>query len=406
MQQMANAIMAGEQLMTGLPAAAAAPRGAPPPEGSGFSLMLGEHLWTLSQLNGTGGDSQATGMPVLAMGDGDAAATLDPDAIMQGLLAEIVNLAVDSSGGLEQLSGRLAAKLQQAIDRLAGEQDGSGDAGAEQAAVASELENAAGMPVPDADRLHVTGGAETADAGVVNVTDDAEPAAAAESAALAGKQGITPAMLAPVVRQVLEQLFDELGNGMQAGLLESVISAGSPGAANTAAVASGSTDNTAAATVQRPLIQQPVVQPSLQTDAVPVVNTAQAMLNEQAVSRGVESNTPLLSQAEPALKPSASAQWFNLAAGTAEQTGPRPDSLASLQPVAAVPVPQMAGKLPASPVEPVTEQITELAVHGQDDLRLQVTAQRGSALDPAARLDVVVSDPEGELEEMAVRSGC
>lgn len=410
MNQLAMMLPVGEQGLAGMPqAAAAVPRGAPP-DGTAFSLMLGEHLWTLPQSIGAGGD-EAEGMAMPT-----APASYDPQAVMQGLLAEIVNLAVDSAGGAEQLAGKLAARIRQALAELASgkpaQQQPQPASVSVDAATVETAPLAAGSPADNKDQDAADEGQQLQQliasllqmakgAGPAPLTMDKEHGVPADTASsdvtapVKAAQGIeqraTPALLAPLVRQVMQQLFAELNP------------AGGKGQLKLEEVATGPAQP--APVIEYSGAPEKQLSPQ-QPDAMIEFGNGASLPDEpaggtRAVTREAIA-APLLGTTHTAKSPSV--DWFN------SQAAGRPDlQTAELKPLAQLAMPQ-AGLRLQSP-----ETITQLAPQGPDQLaapvgdlfeadielpqapplKLAVSAVRSTALEAASRFDVTISDPQG-----------
>ncbi|MCB1188309.1 hypothetical protein KDL29_14185, partial [bacterium] len=367
MNQLAMMLPVGEQGLAGMPqAAAAVPRGAPP-DGTAFSLMLGEHLWTLPQSIGAGGD-EAEGMAMPT-----APASYDPQAVMQGLLAEIVNLAVDSAGGAEQLAGKLAARIRQALAELASgkpaQQQPQPASVSVDAATVETAPLAAGSPADNKDQDAADEGQQLQQliasllqmakgAGPAPLTMDKEHGVPADTASsdvtapVKAAQGIeqraTPALLAPLVRQVMQQLFAELNP------------AGGKGQLKLEEVATGPAQP--APVIEYSGAPEKQLSPQ-QPDAMIEFGNGASLPDEpaggtRAVTREAIA-APLLGTTHTAKSPSV--DWFN------SQAAGRPDlQTAELKPLAQLAMPQ-AGLRLQSP-----ETITQLAPQGPDQLAAPV----------------------------------
>ncbi|MEZ5338628.1 MAG: flagellar hook-length control protein FliK [bacterium] len=396
----------GEQALAGLPAAAGIPgeaRGAPP-DAAAFSLMLGEHLWTLSRPGGTGGDETAEGaLPVAGQGEADA----NPLKLLRGLLAEAVNLAVDNAGGAEQLAGQLLSRIREALAGLAeipGDGAGTGES-TEQAGSASLAVNGEGASIslpPGLSRLlnqarpEPSGNLESVAAG--EAVEHADRPVPHESK----QQPANPALLMPLLRQVLQEFFSEL----RAAAPELELQPVSSGPALPPPVlAAGSAPDKAQPSPEIPdPIQlfaesdRPVGSPGglENTSGQSIDNTVTL---RSAAQPGQSGSSPLLATDKAVLSPSA--RWFNSQAGPQL---PQPQAIpAMLQGPAptAQPAVQPAQPGAAAARQPVTVTSQTLELPDGQSLQLRLRAETANALDPTSRFTLSLADPdnpEGELE--------
>ena len=392
MNQLATLMPALEQALAGLPQGSATPRGAPPDDG-GFALALGENLRTLSRPGGTGGESAAGSAGLAADNASIEEPTLNPAALLRDLLTEIGRLAFDAAGGEQALAGRIAGKLRAAIEKLTKPESVTEDGTKSDPqttqppldeVLANLLQQLSAM-APASASVVPTGSA------VASSAPSAQPASVVEAgmpAAAASGPAPSPAMLAPLLQSVLQTVLAELqANEPQLQLSGRVIMG---------AAAAPQTQEPVAVSVASPLTGTPADVGSVQRQSA-AATTPQATAN-LAANPGSDKLGPAVpfgGLEQTAASRSASIDWFNSLAGKHPAAEPAPQLLVAQTGSAASQIDKPAD------VQAQTALLDgELSLPGAAPLRLNITALRGSALDPIQRLDIQISDPAGTADDL------
>jgi hypothetical protein len=376
MNQLATLLPVPEQALAGTVQGAAVPRGAPP-DPAVFAMALGEQLWTLPASEQAGGASPLTAPEA----DGAAGTgSVDPAALLQDLLAEITRLAIDSAGGEEMLAGRIVSALREVLSSVskdgqpqevnlpAAQQAAAAPLRASLGAVLQQLNSSENQPGP-------------------GLQQSRNPGLATDKPGNAPHQGGTQSgQLAPLIIQALERVLAEL-QASQPGAKFSAQIAVASGQGETDASKVRATQATAPVGAQT----QPVAGKADQTNSLTTIGFYES--GERISGKPDQ----LLQIGQRASSPSPSVEWFN-ALGNSRSTAPPAAAGTSLQVSADTLLPPtQATQAPA-----VQLVDTQLELPGSAPLQLQVQALRGSGLDPVQRIDVLLSDPTGESEDIKV----